>query len=60
MMYEIGGLKFSMMAAAQEKAREWSRKNRGTHTCIMRDGAIVALYIDGVRFVTPAEPRYFK
>lgn len=59
-MYEIGGLKFGLMNAAQEKAREWSKKNRGTRTCIMRDGIIAALYLDGVRFATPTEPRYFK
>jgi len=59
-MYEIGGLKFGLLCAAQEKAREWSKKNRGARTCIMRDDIIVALYLDGVRFATPAEPRYYK
>lgn len=59
-MYEIGGLKFNLIVEAQEKAREWSRKNRGARTCIMRCGIVAALYIDGVRFATPAEPRYFK
>lgn len=59
-MYEIGGLKFSLLARAQEKAREWSRKNRGTRTNIMREGEIVATYIDGVRFATPREVRYYK
>lgn len=59
-MYEIGGLKFGLMNAAQEKAREWSKKNRGARTCIMREGDIVALYLDGVRFATPIEPRYVK
>lgn len=59
-MYEIGGLKFGLMCEAQEKAREWSHKNRGARTCILRNGVIVALYLDGVRFATPAEPRYFK
>lgn len=48
------------MITAQEKAREWSRKNRGARTIIMRDGAIAAVYIDGARFATPSEVRYYR